>query len=138
VLSSSVRGYGLDFSALLCRIKYNQTKPPQQHSALRTLRCRWYAVYRCAAARKKNTACISQPGGCIFGCISGLGVFPVYLTPCIFSSVFSTRYFFYFLRSGAASIGSLQGARGGRVRPCHGRHPPRPLPFCPCPSIWAW
>jgi hypothetical protein len=46
VLSSSARGYGLGFSALICGIKYNQTKPPQQHSALRTLRCRRYAVYR--------------------------------------------------------------------------------------------
>jgi hypothetical protein len=83
VLSSSARGYGL-----LCGIKYNQTKPPQQHSALRALRCRRYAVYRCAAARKKKPRVFSNPGG-VF-----LGVFPgwVYFR-CIFRAYFLVVYF---------------------------------------------
>jgi hypothetical protein len=48
---------------------------------------------------KNKHACISQPGGCMFGCISGLGVFPVYFSRVFLGGVFYTRYFFYFLRS---------------------------------------
>jgi hypothetical protein len=44
--------------------------------------------YTGALQLEKKTRVYFPTRGVCFGCISGLGVFPVYFTPCIFHAVF--------------------------------------------------